>query len=299
MQRVNKLFESKSVDKLKLFDDLLLLLKSVAKRLIMPTANVDVIKSDIANYLDPKPNLGYRFENKIDDMKKRNVLTASDETMLRQRCQKFLMSLFKQLRQRLPESLELLKYMSLFSVSNMLKAIKDVPNICKVMRILGASDDAISQADYQLSKINLVDWVNKTDTEKFWCEVSEYKDASGSMPFSELYESAVSALILPHSNADIERVFSIMNSTKSKARNRMKLKLLNSILTVKFGLLRKNKCCFNYVLPARVIKDIGTLASYQYPQINVSGPSSSNTAVAAAEEFDHDEADDVTAFFCF
>jgi hypothetical protein len=89
----------------------------------------------------------------------------------------------------------------------------------------------------------LVDWTNKTETEAFWGEVRQFKDAPGNNPFCKLFECAMSALILPHSNADVERVFSAMNNIKSKTRNRMKLDLLNAILTIKFGLIREGKCC--------------------------------------------------------
>ena len=79
------------------------------------------------------------------------------------------------------------------------------------MKFLGINEDTISKADCQLQKINLVDWVNKMNTEKFWSEVGDYKDASSLNPFLELYQCAISVLILPHSNAEIERVFSCMN----------------------------------------------------------------------------------------
>ena len=46
------------------------------------------------------------------------------------------------------------------------------------------------------------------------------------------------ALILSYSNADIETVFSPMNYVKSKLINKMKLLVLNAILTMKFGLIR-------------------------------------------------------------
>ena len=70
-----------------------------------------------------------------------------------------------------------------FSVNYILQRVKDAFAICNVMKILGINKDTISKTDYQLLKINLVDWVNKMNTEKFWSEVGDYKDASGSNPF--------------------------------------------------------------------------------------------------------------------
>ena len=42
------------------------------------------------------------------------------------------------------------------------------------MKFLGINEDTVAKADYQLQKINLVDWINKTNTEKFWSEVGDY-----------------------------------------------------------------------------------------------------------------------------
>ena len=106
------------------------------------------------------------------------------------------------------------------------------------MKHLDSSDSRIAEAEILLTKINLIDWKQKTKTELFWNEVKQFKDASGNNSFNALFECAESALILPHLNADIERVFSAMNYIKSKLRNKMKLPLLNAILTIKFGLAR-------------------------------------------------------------
>ena len=48
VQRVNKLFETKAVDKMKLLDDLTHLLKSIANKLINPSSRF--------NYLNSKKN---------------------------------------------------------------------------------------------------------------------------------------------------------------------------------------------------------------------------------------------------
>ena len=264
VQQVNKLFESKNIEKVKLLNDLTMLIKSIAKKLVLSTCNIDLLNSNNEEYLDQKPYLGFRFELKIQDLKEQNKLTNTDESCIRRRCCDFLLALHKQLKQHLPDNVKVLQNISCFSVNNMLQPVKDKTAICEVMKFLGASDQFLSQAEYQLSKINLVDWVHKDDTEAFWIEVGEYKDASGCNPFLELFQCAISALILPHSNAEIERVFSAMNYVKSKPRNRMSLQLLNAILTVKFGLIRKEECCSTYKYPPKVITEIGTMAVYQY-----------------------------------
>ena len=63
--------------------------------------------------------------------------------------------------------------MSYFSVNYMLHPVKDSSAICNVMKFLGINEDTVAKADYQLQKINLVDWITKINTENFWSEVSE------------------------------------------------------------------------------------------------------------------------------
>ncbi|XP_029650802.1 uncharacterized protein LOC115224104 [Octopus sinensis] len=64
VQEVNKLFESNTVDKTKLSEDLSNLIKSVANMIVLPTCGINPLDPDasIEKILDPKPNLGYRFE---------------------------------------------------------------------------------------------------------------------------------------------------------------------------------------------------------------------------------------------
>ena len=68
----------------------------------------------------------------------------------------------------------------------MLQPVKDIPAFCNVMKYLGASDKIIASAEYQLNKINLINWQDKENTEAFWGEVKLYKDAAGNNPFEEL-----------------------------------------------------------------------------------------------------------------
>ncbi|CAI6370390.1 unnamed protein product [Macrosiphum euphorbiae] len=69
-------------------------------------------------------------------------------------------------------------------------------------------------------------------------------------------------LVLPGSNAEVERLFSQMNVVKSKLRNQMRPKLLDAILSTRAGLKRNSVCCSEYNLPKSVLKHIGSTAIY-------------------------------------
>ncbi len=78
---------------------------------------------DFKKILNPKHYLGYRVENKVNELKNESQITNSEEVGIRKRCQQFLVCLFKQLKQILPESLEILKNLSIFSVTNILHPV--------------------------------------------------------------------------------------------------------------------------------------------------------------------------------
>lgn len=224
-------------------------MQGISKKLVLPSCKVDPLLNSIEDYLDPKPYLGHSFEKKVEQLRKDEKISVYEEQGIRERCKSFLFSFFKQLKQRLPENIGILKKISLLSVDNVLRAVKEP--IQPLLEYVDGSRD-IDAIESQLSKINLIDWTNKTDTITFWDEVNKYRDASGSNPFAELATFALSMLILPYSNAQVERVFSQLNVVKNKVRNKMSIKMTNAILTIHFGLKRNGKCCHNYVLPSKL-----------------------------------------------
>lgn len=74
--------------------------------------------------LDPKPFLGYLSEKEIDLQREKGI-RADQEKALRERCVKFITMLIKQFRQRLPSNVKILQQMSLLSVENTLRVIKE------------------------------------------------------------------------------------------------------------------------------------------------------------------------------
>ena len=79
--------------------------------------------------------------------------------------------------------------------------------------------------------------------EVFWFGVGDYKDMLNRKPFFYIAQAALSVLSMPISNAVVERVFSVMNVVKHKIRNRMQLKMLNSVVTIRLWLNCQSKCC--------------------------------------------------------
>lgn len=203
--------------------------------------------------------------------------------IVKQRCVGFTVKLIRELQSRLPPNIEILIKMNKLSISEVLRTKNQNDNIIDLAKELGIDNvQKLEKIDIQWNNINFVKWQNINSTLEFWAEVNQYKDASDKNPFQELCDLALTIISLPHSNAEIERIFSAMNITKSKLRNRMSLKSLNSILMIKYSLKRTNKSCYDYEIPIDVLKNIGTNKSYSFakstsqPQPSTSGINTSS-----------------------
>ena len=67
------------------------------------------------------------------------LCSSEEEHNLRQRCQDFLMALYKQLKQRLSDNFTKQSNVSLFSVNNVLQPIRDLSQCYKIMEYFGIS----------------------------------------------------------------------------------------------------------------------------------------------------------------
>jgi len=56
------------------------------------------------------------------------------------------------------------------------------------------------------------------------------------------------------SNADVERIFSLVSTVKTKAGNRMQLKLFNAIVRIRSELLLSGKCSRDFTASPEMLK---------------------------------------------
>lgn len=121
--------------------------------------------------------------------------------------------------------------------------------------------------EIQWKKLPVVSWTQYFDgkvpskTIEFWSGVLEYQDAEGKFIFDDLAEFALQILILPFSNAVVERVFSIMNLVKTKTRSLLSLKMLEALVRIKTLVQVSNKCC-NVFVPTEKMYQLFTSAMY-------------------------------------
>lgn len=257
--RANQSFQSNN-DPFKLIDGLVLCVNSVAGKILNPTAHVDVFKTrNLGSYVDPKPYFGVTCEAKFKIIAKEKD-GQSEVVGIRTRCINFALKLLDELKSRLPDNYQQLQLMQELTIENTLKRVKS--SLVPLMQVMGVATIDIDSIENQWKDMIYVKWdqdvVDSKDSLRFWNNVYNYTDASGNNPFQKLANFVLEVLSLPLSNADVERVFSAMNLTKSKTRNRMGLQLLVAIVAIKFGLRITGSCCHDYPVPASVAKKIGT-----------------------------------------
>lgn len=80
-----------------------------------------------------------------------------------------------------------------------------------------------------------------------WATLSQVKNAEGDHIFKELSEFALRLLSLKISNAVVERIFSIMNATKTKVRSRMGQSMLVALIRIKVHNSVEKQCCTSFV----------------------------------------------------
>ncbi|KAH8036852.1 hypothetical protein HPB51_006121 [Rhipicephalus microplus] len=277
VQRTNKAYERNDADPAKLLEDLTLLIKMVCSKVLIPTAKIDPLRQPIDGHLDPKPYLGYEFE------KLASTLPAGPEVdFVRQRCVNFTVKLSNELRQRLPSNFKILQGMARLSVGACLRVLKEP--ITELAEHFGVQPNEIDLVNAQWKRLTLVGWANTTDTIAFWSEATAYRDAAGSNPFHEVAQLAVDVLSLPHSNAEVERVFSQLSVVKTKLRNSLSTASTNAVLSVRSGLRRLGKCCHTYDLPDTVTRKVGTMQAYS----SAFAPRSSARAQSSGESADEE-----------
>ena len=176
VQEVNKLFESNTVDKTKLLSDLSQLIKFIANMLALPTSRINPFdpNAKIEEFLDPHPQLGYRFKKRISELMTSKKIEASQEMNIWKRAQDFFVFLYKVLCNHLPENINILKNINLFSVQYTLTHIK--PPIIPLLESFHLDDEVKSSIEMQYTNFHLNKWTNITTTEEFWSEVSDYRD---------------------------------------------------------------------------------------------------------------------------
>jgi len=125
----------------------------------------------------------------------------------------------------------------------------------------------LTEIENQLRKLPFIDWSSHfadqiiESSTAFWSNVRVHKDVGGSQPFEKLAKFALKILSLPLSNAVVERVFSVMNATKTKPRNKLNFMMLDAILRIRTHFHARKICCHKFV-PSKIMYEKFTSKMY-------------------------------------
>ena len=93
--------------------------------------------------------------------------------------------------------------------------------------------------DYCISPLSsAVKSINQVD--QYWHAVSRIQNLTGATCYPTLSTLTKAILVIPHGNADTERLFSHVGLNKTKLRNSLSISTLNALLMVPFN--RQEKC---------------------------------------------------------
>ena len=82
-----------------------------------------------------------------------------------------------------------------------------------------------------------------TDIASYWYQIGKLTDVASEVRYPLLCTLAKAVLVIPHSNADVERMFSQMGLNKTKLRNSLGTETLTALLRLQ---MNSQKPCYNF-----------------------------------------------------
>lgn len=92
------------------------------------------------------------------------------------------------------------------------------------------------------------------EIDESWKRIFEIKNFNGNPMFPNLDKLVTAALSLPHSNAEAERIFSIVTDVKNKKRNQISTKNLSAICKIRSNFEATNINCHTFQVDAEHLK---------------------------------------------
>lgn len=155
-----------------------------------------------------------------------------------------------------------------------------------MLRSLPVVGGDVESAITEYNLLVKTDWkTTNNDPASFWAEIIDDDLNNGIVPrFNNICMYATCVLSLPFSNASVERAFSVVNIVKTKLRNRLFVKTVDSILRVRYLLRWKNVDCRSF-LPSDSMLKLFKLQMYERECdiCVVTDEESVETALAAVE----------------
>ena len=215
--------------------------------------------------------LGGETESTLTEISKNVKYRNSDILTFRTRCLRFYQVAFQEALNRFTKrDHAMCSEFKLFEPSVALNTPRSVPKIL-IERFKSKFNEAKLLDEWE----NLPHYFSESEktellklsTVKFWDSIFQCKNYNDIKLFENIGTLANIVLCLPHSNAAVERIFSIVTDIKTKKRNRIATDTLDALVRVKLEMKKQGKHCFDFKIP----KDMYTLFNshniYKYSQV--------------------------------
>ena len=97
-------------------------------------------------------------------------------------------------------------------------------------------------SNIQVEDLSSVLQLDRADEQ--WAMIGKITDVTGNLRYPDLTKLAQSVLLIPHSNASCERVFSNVRKVRTDFRGSMSASTLEAICTVKMDMQNSQTSCY-------------------------------------------------------
>ena len=235
---MNKEFQSETVQIHVAYSNLCRLFRTILsnyikKSVVMETSDVFSVKfNDPNNFL---PQLEFHFGSKVETSLGRDVIPESELSSFKVNCFNFYLELATQIYRRLSGMNTIMPLLSVCD-PNVVKAetVKSlVPLFSKFPQLITEEDYDECNDEWRNLPFHFDKFKELSNPVKFWYEVAKLKQADGQSLFPKLSQLMLNLLVLPHSSAAVERIFSQVNLIKTDTRNRLNTESVNGLILAK------------------------------------------------------------------
>lgn len=263
INNINKMFQSETSEIQNLYAQIERLLKIIMSNFLKN----EILKCEL-NLIDYKNKINFLETKNIylgtfaNNLIEKSNLNNNEILNITNNCINFYIELCDQILKRFDFSD---KFKSLTTINpsfimnnnidSLFQILKEFPNLI--------NEEDVQTIDSEFRELKLIDLkniINQSDLTllSFWKQISEIKSVNCNYLFPKLSSFIQKILVLPHSSANVERIFSHVNLNKTKQRNRLEPDTLEGILYTKDFLKLNKSNCFDTSIKLDILRKLNS-----------------------------------------
>lgn len=192
-------------------------------------------------------NLGSECEEYLNEVSKENIDAI---TNIRNNCLEFLITAAEEIHKRLPIADRFLSKLKVFQSQSALFDVDretSFKDVCFIIKTIGGFDEDELKKEWSTLHLNFSDSeklnLSKLSFDEMWKQILQCQTKLVKYPNLTLLLNAIRSL--PNSNADSERIFSLLTDIKTKKRNLLSSSTINGICVLKSALKTRGESISN------------------------------------------------------